>query len=95
MFSLQYMSRPPIGGSVYGGYCINDGTNTVFIVTGAMDNLTPVYRWLGNGTVATGRDYYRDNPPLVMPSVVLNAKQYNALVCTLPTDEQRGFTKGE
>ncbi|QNN99107.1 hypothetical protein SEA_FAUST_273 [Streptomyces phage Faust] len=94
--ALQYMDRPNSkGGAVYGGYCINDGTNTVFIETKGQDNLVPVYRWLGNGTVNVGRDYMRDNPPLSMPTVVLNAQQYNALVTTLPTDTQRAFKKGD
>ena len=92
---MQYMDRPNSpSGAYYGGYCINDGTNTVFIETRSMDNLLPVYKWLGNGTANTGRDYLRDNPPLYMPSVTLNAKQYNALVTTLPTGEQRAFVKG-
>lgn len=92
--AIQYMDRPNSpGGASYGGYCINDGSNTVFIETRAMNNLFPVYEWLGNGDRAKGREVYRD--VLSMPSVTLNAKQYNSLVCTLPTGEQRSISKGE
>lgn len=94
--AIQYMDRPNTpSGNPIGGYCINDGSNTVFIPTNTMDNMVPVYRWLGNGTVNTGRDYLRTNPPLFLPRVTLNASQYNALVTTLPTDSQRSFTKGD
>lgn len=92
--AIQYMDRPNSpGGAYYGGYCINDGHNTVFVQTGSMNNMHPVYEWLGNGDRNKGRDIY--NSALCMPSVTLNAKQYNALVCTLPTHEQRAYTKGD
>jgi hypothetical protein len=92
--AIQYMDRPNSpSGAYYGGYCINDGTNTVFVSTRSASNLFPVYEWLGNGDRNKGRVVY--DSALVMPSVTLNAKQYNALVCTLPTHTQRAFTKGD
>ena len=91
--AIQYMDRPNSpSGAYYGGYCVNDGTNTVFISTRGASNLFPVYEWLGKGDRGKGRDIYKT--ALVMPSVTLNAKQYNALVCTIPTHEQRAYTKG-
>lgn len=91
--AIQYMDRPNgPSGTVYGGYCINDGTNTVFVSTRGASNLFPVYEWLGNGDRNKGRDVYRT--ALTMPSVTLNAQQYNALVTTIPTHTQRAYTKG-
>jgi len=92
--AIQYMDRPNSpNGAYYGGYCVNDGSNTVFIETRAANNLLPVYAWLGNGDRAIGREVYKT--ALVMPSVTLNAKQYNTLVCSIPTHEQRAYSKGD
>lgn len=81
MFALQYMTRPGTG---YGGYVVNDGSNTVFIKATTPSDRGTLYRWLGNGDMAKGRDMANSPACFSMPDVSLNPAQYNAIVNPMP-----------
>jgi hypothetical protein len=90
VFVIQYVDRPnDPSGNAMGGYLVNDGHNTVFISTGTPNNRGKLFEYVGNGDKAKGRDMVRDC--ISMPSFTINARQYNGMVCDIPTDEQRVF----
>lgn len=89
MFALQYVDRPGTG---YGGYVVNDGTHTVFIAASTSSDIGKLYRWLGKGDMAKGRDEYHSNA-LTLPDVSLNAAQYNAMVNPMSKGNEVTYTK--
>lgn len=82
--AIQWVQRKECG-----GYLVNDGTNTVFVDTNTQDNTTPLYIYLGIGDTVKGKSVY--DSALIMPSMVINAAQYNALIASMPNDSQEVF----
>jgi hypothetical protein len=82
--AIQWVQRKECG-----GYLVNDGTHTVFVDTHTQDNTTPLYIYLGIGDTHKGKSVYES--ALIMPSMVINAAQYNALVSSMPNDSQEVF----
>jgi hypothetical protein len=90
MFVIQYVDRPnDPGGNAHGGYLVNDGSNTVFVSTRTPNNRGALYEYVGNGDRAKGMDMIKGC--MCMPSLTINARQFNTLVCNTPTHEQRSF----
>jgi hypothetical protein len=79
-FAMQYITRPGIG---YGGFMVNDGSNTTFIPSTSANSTPTLYKWIGNGDMARGRALSTGSECLSMPSVTLNPAQYNSLIGTL------------
>lgn len=90
MFAYQYITRP---GNGYGGYVVNDCTNTVFIRATSESDTLLLREWLGKGDRARGRAIL-DSEGISLPTVSLNPAQYNAMVSPMCTHEQRAYTKG-
>lgn len=88
MFAMQYVDRP---GNGYGGYVIHDDKGLVFIAATSSSDIRRVYVWIGKGDAIKGRDMARD--AFSMPSVVLNAAQYNAMVNPMTKHNERSFVK--
>jgi hypothetical protein len=88
VFALQYVDRP---GNGYGGYVVHDDKGLVFISATSASDIRRVYVWIGKGDAIKGRDMARD--AFSMPSVVLNAKQYNDMINPMTKHNERSFVK--
>lgn len=88
MFAIQYVDRPGIG---HGGYMVHDDKGLVWVKATSASDIRPLYVWLGKGDSNKGRDLMRE--AFSMPSVVLNAAQYNELVRDMPLHSDRCFVK--
>lgn len=92
MFAIQYVNRPGTG---YGGYVVNDGSNTVFIKATTPVDTRRLYVWLGNGDSVKGKDIHNIHA-LILPNVILNPAQYNAMVNPMPTHDTKAYShKGD
>jgi hypothetical protein len=89
VFAIQYVDRP---GNGYGGYVVNDGTHTVFIAATTSSDIGKLYRWLGKGDMAKGRDEYQSDA-LTLPSVSLNPMQYNDMVNPMSKGNEVAYIK--
>lgn len=88
MFAIQYVNRP---GNGHGGYMVHDDRGMVWVKTTNPADIRPLHVWLGNGNAVLGKDLMRN--AFSMPSVVLNAAQYNELVRDMPLHTSRSFVK--
>lgn len=88
MFAIQYVDRPGIG---HGGYMVHDDRGLVWVKATSAADIRPLYVWLGKGNAVLGRELMRN--AFSMPSVVLNAAQYNELVRDMPLYTERSFVK--
>lgn len=88
-FAIQYINRPGTG---YGGYVVNDGTNTVFVKATTPNDTRRLYVWLGNGNDIEGKRIANSSEALTLPNVMLNPAQYNVMVGSMPTHDVKAFT---
>lgn len=88
MFAIQYVNRPGTG---YGGFIVNDGSNTVFIKATTPVDTRRLYTWLGNGDSIKGKGIANTHA-LTLPNVVLNPAQYNAMVGGMSTYDVKAYS---
>jgi len=88
VFAIQYVNRPGTG---YGGYVVNDGSNTVFIKATTESDTRRLYVWLGNGDAVKGRGIANTHS-LCLPSVVLNPAQYNTMIGGMCTPDIKAYS---
>jgi hypothetical protein len=87
VFAIQHLSRPKLpNGQKPGIFLVNDGSNTVAITSNGSASVNALYHWLGNGDENKGRVIGESSDCLTLPSLSINAQQYNALVTSLPTE---------
>lgn len=90
-FAIQFITRPKApNGMGYGAYLVNDGTCTFAITSDDRGQRQTLYVWLGHGNAGKGRDVY--DKALTLPSVTLNAAQYNTIVSTYDNERGHAFT---
>ncbi len=70
---------------------VHDDKGLVWVRATNAADIRPLHVWLGKGDSIRGRDMMRD--AFSMPSIVLNAAQYNELVRDMPLHTERSFIK--
>jgi len=92
VFAIQHIRRPKFpNGQMPGVFIVNDGSSTVAITSNGSASVDTLYRWLGNGDENKGRDIANSPQSLTLPNLCVNAQQYNALVMSLPTENDVTF----